>query len=385
MDPFAVSHLSDDALLLDGKRLVGHGFKTDAMLLTRITEIDCRQLYRREGHPSMYSFMIGEWHLSEDAAYKRIHGARVAQRFPAVLIALAEGRLHMRAVLMLACRLTPANAEELVAAATHKSRFEIQRLLSERFPQPDLPERFEPIGSPPAVATVPMPAREAVHQLAPEQVHVAIPEQRSQGHIAPPVPEPARQPAPIPAELPARAQRVTPLSPERFGLQLTLDREAHDLLQCARELMGHENPSGEILPVLKGALRLFVDHLRERKFAATNSPRHSRPSTSPRHIPAAVRRAVWERDGGRCTFVGASGKRCPARGMLEFDHRVPVAQGGQGTVENVRLVCRAHNQYAAERAFGADFIHAKRRAARERAATGGDVSGRPRVRTGSRP
>ena len=72
-------------------------------------------------------------------------------------------------------------------------------------------------------------------------------------------------------------------------------------------------------------------------------------------------------------------------GMLEFDHRVPVAQGGQGTVENVRLVCRAHNQYAAERAFGADFIHAKRRAARERAATGGDVSGRPRVRTGSRP
>jgi hypothetical protein len=72
MDPFEVSHLSDDSLLLDGMRLVGHGFKTDAMLLTRITEIDHRRLYRREGYASMYSFMIGEWHMSEDAAYKRI-------------------------------------------------------------------------------------------------------------------------------------------------------------------------------------------------------------------------------------------------------------------------------------------------------------------------
>jgi hypothetical protein len=113
MDPFATSHFSDDALLHDAKRLLGLGFKTDAMLLTRITEIDRRQLYRREGYPSMYSYMIQEWHLTEDAAYKRIHAARAALRFPAVLIALAEGRLYMRGVLMLARHLTSGNADEL--------------------------------------------------------------------------------------------------------------------------------------------------------------------------------------------------------------------------------------------------------------------------------
>jgi hypothetical protein len=57
--------------------------------------------------------------------------------------------------------------------------------------------------------------------------------------------------------------------------------------------------------------------------------------------------------------------------MLDFDHREPVARGGEATAENLRLVCRAHNQYAAECSFGAGFMERKRdavRAARRRAA-----------------
>jgi len=79
-------------------------------------------------------------------------------------------------------------------------------------------------------------------------------------------------------------------------------------------------------------------------------------------------RAVWERDQGQCTFVGESGKRCPARKFLEFDHIEPAARGGQATVENLRLRCRGHNAYAAERAFGAGFMTEKREAARSAAA-----------------
>ena len=51
MDPFATSHFSDDALLLDAKRLLKQGCCNTAMLLTRIAEIDERQLYRRAGYP----------------------------------------------------------------------------------------------------------------------------------------------------------------------------------------------------------------------------------------------------------------------------------------------------------------------------------------------
>jgi hypothetical protein len=81
-----------------------------------------------------------------------------------------------------------------------------------------------------------------------------------------------------------------------------------------------------------------------------------------------VRRAVWQRDGGQCTFVSAKGQRCPARHYLEFDHMDEVARGGVATVSRVRLRCRAHNQYEAERTFGAEFMENKRRAAAEASA-----------------
>jgi 5-methylcytosine-specific restriction endonuclease McrA len=45
---------------------------------------------------------------------------------------------------------------------------------------------------------------------------------------------------------------------------------------------------------------------------------------------------------------------------LEFDHIDPVACGGESTKANLRLLCRAHNQHAAERAFGAEFMERKR-------------------------
>jgi hypothetical protein len=365
MDPFATSHFSDDALLHDAKRLLGQGFLTDAMLLTRITEIDGRQLYRREGYASMYSYMTEEWRLTEDAAYKRIHAARAAQRFPGVLIALADGRLHMRGVLMLARHLTSANADELVAAATHKSRFEIQQLLAERFPQPDLPERLQTIGSVPPATTVLEPSSGLMDQLAPEQVQVTIPEQLAHGQADTLPGELTRTVVPERLERPAPAQRVTPLAPNRFGFQCTLDQESFDLLQRARALMSHQNPAGEIAPVLKRALALLVGQLEKQKFAATTRPGPAKPSASARHIPAAVKRAVRERDRDRCAFVSDGGRRCSARRMLEFDHKEPIARGGEATVDNVRILCAAHNAYAAERAFGADFMDRKRREARE--------------------
>ena len=75
-----------------------------------------------------------------------------------------------------------------------------------------------------------------------------------------------------------------------------------------------------------------------------------------RYIPAAVRRAVWDRDGGRCAFVSKDGKRCNSTHRLEVHHIDPHARGGPATVENLSLRCRTHNLYEAELAFGADFM-----------------------------
>ena len=70
------------------------------------------------------------------------------------------------------------------------------------------------------------------------------------------------------------------------------------------------------------------------------------------------------RDGGQCTFVSEDGRRCSARSFLEYDHILEFARGGEATVQNLRLLCRAHNRYAAERTFGAGFMHEKRQVTR---------------------
>ena len=81
--------------------------------------------------------------------------------------------------------------------------------------------------------------------------------------------------------------------------------------------------------------------------------------SSGRRIPAAVRRAVWHRDEGRCAFVGRTG-RCSETAFLEFHYVAPYAAGGAATADNVQLRCRAHNQYEARRFFGGTFVRERR-------------------------
>ena len=353
MDPFATSHISHDTLLQDLRTLDERDRKATALLLSRVAEVQKRRLFLREGYPSMHAYCIHGLHWCEGTASRRIYGGRTARRFPILFDAIADGRLHLTGVLMLAKHMTSGNVAELVAAATHKSKAEIQQLIAERFPQPDLHEMLQ--------ALAPQPIARGGDQHSPENAGAAVPT------TCPPAAGPGRQHSPENAAWLTPRPQVTPLAPQRFGLQVTLDQETHDLLRRAQALTSHQVPAGEILPVLKGALRSYVEQLERQKYAATTRAGKVRPCSSKRTIPAAVKRAVRERDGERCAFVSEDGRRCEARTLLEFDHQEPVARGGAATVENVRLVCRAHNQYAAECAFGAEFMERKRSEPRDRA------------------
>jgi hypothetical protein len=318
------------------------------MLLADLAEVDERQLFVSASYPSMYLYCLRELHMSEGTAFKRIRAARAARQFPAIYPALADGRLHLSAVVLLAPHLSPDTADELLAAAEYKTKAEIELLMAHRFPQPDLSTWVGAVDQP-----VARPVEGAGHfrQLTPGSVATIV--------------EPS-VPAPM-AALPSRA-RIAPLSPERFGLQVTVSQAAHDKLRYAQALLGHAVPSGDVEAVLERALDALLEKLERQKFAksARSRPRHS--AAKGRYVPAEVRRTVWERDGGQCTFVSESGKRCEARTRLEFDHIDPVARGGQATVDRIRLRCRAHNQYEAECTFGVGFMHGKRQEARCRTA-----------------
>ena len=86
----------------------------------------------------MFAHCLHELCLSEDSAYKRIQAARTAREFPVIFDALAEGRLHLSAVCLLAPYLKPENADALLNAAAHKTKSEIEELLAERFPRSEV-------------------------------------------------------------------------------------------------------------------------------------------------------------------------------------------------------------------------------------------------------
>ena len=102
MNSYSLTHLADRVLLRDLATLVARDRTTTAALLAHIGEVDARRLYLPAAHPSMYSYCVHELGLSEDSAYKRIQAARTARQFPSVFELLADGRLHLGAVCLLA-------------------------------------------------------------------------------------------------------------------------------------------------------------------------------------------------------------------------------------------------------------------------------------------
>jgi len=342
MTGFTRSHLSDPALLRDlDARLAEHHGST-ASLLATLAEVDARKLYLPAGYGSMYAFCVGKLHMSEDEAYKRIQGARLGRSFPSILPALAEGRIHLSGLLTLATHLTPENAGELIGASSHKTRAQIELLIAERFPMPDLAASIAPVGPAPTSASCSGLVCETSEQLAPGRVEG---------------PGSAAQLAPGPVE--PRAM-VKPLAPRRFGMQVTISEQTHEKLRRAQELLSHAVPGGDIAQVLDRALDALIEQLEKRRYARVSEPRPGKRTRSARHIPAHVRREVWKRDEGRCTFVSDTGHRCESRTRLEFDHVTPVARGGQATVSNLRLRCRPHNQFTAERTYGESFMRGRK-------------------------
>src|SRR5213078_4014431 len=118
MRDFSLTHLSDAVLIRDLAALIAHDRVTTAAVLAHIAEVDARRLYAPAGYPSMHAYCVGELRLSEDEAKKRIHAARAARQYPAIFHAVAEGRLHMTGICLLAPHLTPANARGLIEDAT---------------------------------------------------------------------------------------------------------------------------------------------------------------------------------------------------------------------------------------------------------------------------
>ncbi len=324
-EPGPLQEFSDAELVQEVNRRAGRERHATADLLRALIEFDERRLYLAQGFPSLFAYCTDALHYSEHAAFNRIEVARAAARWPQLLTALEDGSLHLAGARLLAPHLTAENIDSALESARHKSKRDIEEIAA---------------------------------RLAQRTLLVAV-------------------------------------DAEQYRLYLTISRAARDTLRQVQALMAHQVPDANAAVIFEQALTVLLEKLQRQRFAATDRPSaagEDEPvagspgpaaaesnvagatpgrSARSRHIPAAVRRAVWKRDGARCAFVGEQG-RCPERSRLEFHHLIPFAAGGTATTSNIELRCRAHNAFEAEMYFGPDTVAA----ARERRRPAGAPSGR---------
>jgi 5-methylcytosine-specific restriction endonuclease McrA len=327
------SGLSDHDLLARIGVLAGKEREVTVELVAHLAVLDARPaLFAAEGHGSLFTYCTEVLRLSEDATCNRIQAARACRDFPVILDLLASGAMSLTSVRILRPHLTPENHEAVLARASGRSRREIEALVAELAPRPDVPSsvRKLPTATP---APTPMPA-------AP----------------SPPISAP-------PPLLPTRRPIIETTSPERYRVQFTIGKESHDKLRRLQALLRREIPDGDPAAIFDRALTLLLEKVEKTKLGAAAKPRPDpirpgadrqlrTPIVPSRDTPRHVRRAVGRRDGGQCAFVSRDGHRCTERTFLEFHHIVPHALGGLATVENISLRCRRHNQYEADLVFG---------------------------------
>jgi len=269
----------------------------------------------------------------------------VGRRFPIVRDMLGDGSLNLTSVRLLGPHLTGDNHNALLAAASGKSRREVEELIVRHFPQPDVPCAVRKLPAAKLIETLPcaLPGGAPVSSSTANEPNGIQAAPSSSVAVAPEAVAAVQAPT-------ARHALVRPLAPNRYEIKFTANAATCEKLRQAQDLLRHRVPNGDVAEIFDRALTALLEDLARKKFAATDRPRANRTrSGHSRYVPAAVKRSVWLRDGGRCAFVAQIGRRCAERGFLEFHHVNPQ---GEPTLDNIQVRCRAHNAHEADLYYG---------------------------------
>ncbi len=372
-----VSALSDRELLRETRNLVRHERHLQGAVIDHLSEIEARGLYLERGFSSLFDYAVRELGYSDAAAARRIGAMRLCADQPDAREGLRDGSLT------------------LSAAAELQWAFDRQR----RRGSISGTAAIAPAGTPAADSAPAVPLLPAEPE--PPLVLDAVGRQKlveeAAGKSARQV---RRMLADLDPELAPPADRVRPLGDGRYELKATIDAECQQGLEQLRGLLSHVDPRmtmGQLVGrVVQEALDRHDPSRPPRRArggsrpadAKANAPRTptpeqaqgssapaakhaarpadtvAAPKTNPdaghhaastpesqscasgRAISAGVRRQVWQRDGGRCSYVDPqTGRRCNSTHLIEIDHIVPHALGGGADPGNLRLLCGAHHRH----------------------------------------
>lgn len=327
-----LTSLSDSALREHVLSLRQTERESSIQLLFALIEIEKRKLFLEDGYSSMFSYCTKKLCYSESSAQRRIVTARTLRDYPALLPYLRSGTVNLSTASLISTILTPDSATEVFKAIAGKTQREVEALVTKPVTAPK--EVIRPLGViRPAITTSPSLFDEAKVPTNSQRIRAECRTDLSG----------------------IKSEPLSLLAKEaRYEIRFSISEEYRRKLSEVELKLSGKFPRGV---ALEEAFKLLIDNFLKRGTTQQQAPRKVRvKSVHSRSIPTAVRRAVHARDGGRCTFESTDGVRCDSRWDLELDHIVPYAESGASTVENLRLRCRAHNLYSAEKHFGKEVI-----------------------------
>ena len=421
MEIGATKKLSDADLTTTLKKAIAAERRNIAASIACLIEITARDLHTRMGATSLFVYLTRELKMSESSASKRCAAIRAVRDFPEILPLIQSGGLHLSNISLIARHLTGENAVRLIGLAQTETQRGLEKALAVEFPMAAKRDVLRPVVCTSQRSTFALRVGDTT-RFDNRSEDRRDTDENSSDQASESFDGGAGE-----SDLGSFAlEGAVPQAALGVRVHATLDAEAADAL----EFLAGEMPGKSASEILS----LAVCELRRRRDAARRIPMNlkkvakykkpdfetsdrevlarkkklfekntdakialiklgakkrvdekcAEPSKASRYIPAALRRAVAQRDGYRCSYVplvtsidGVDGvefndanvngagkmangnseaKRCEAIHRLEFDHVTPRAYGGQNTVDNLRLLCRAHNNLAAKDVMGKQFI-----------------------------
>jgi len=354
----ALECLKSSELLDQFSKLILVERKATAWVIVHLIEIEKRKLHVREGFPSLFQFCLEKFNFSEGGIYKRIQAARVVRNHPQVLTLLREGKINLSTVKLISAYLTHENESSILKNVEFKSNKDTEKVLARMFPQED---EFKD-----TIRKLPVPRMgQNGHGTFPPESALGTPLGSNEGIKNNQITRRAASNA-----LKNRAdQIIKPISASRYKIEFSVDEAFSKKLQRAKEVLSHKYPQGSLEDIFEAALDVLLSKKDMNRSPKKNAismknvrKNISAASQQTRYISLSTRRIVFKRDQGKCTYISPEGKRCHSKRFIEIDHVRPFALGGKGSAQNLRLLCRTHNQFRSMKTFSKSFSGGNRRA-----------------------
>ena len=292
--------MTNHELVLAVRALVREERRVSRAILEQINEVERRRLFVELGFTSTYEWLVKDLGYSASAAYRRISAARLLRAVPEVAEKIETGEVNLT---------TLAQAQTAIRSE--------ERRTGERL---SLETRASVVSE-----IVTKSSREVEAKL------VEI----------------------FPSADVAVAERTRACAGGDVRLEVRLTPKQMQKIERARELLSHSRCGASIAEILE----VVVDEFLNRKDPLLRTTQSGTGAGSVKRLTPALRRKILKRDGAKCQHVDPrTHRKCESRYQIEVDHIVPKALGGTNSLENLRALCRVHNQSAAEGWFGVDLM-----------------------------